>query len=65
MLQLGVVLGSDFCHGLQQGVNDFQINLQVMLPRWKIHVGKADSDLSADFGVIENRDIVLFGIKVC
>ena len=32
VLQLGIVLGCDFCHGIQQGVNDFQIAVQVIFP---------------------------------
>ncbi len=36
-----------------------------MFPRWKIHVGKVDPDLAANFGVIRNRDIVLLGFEVC
>ena len=49
MLQLGVIGRRDLVHRRQQGINDFQIDLQLVLPRRQVHIGEADLDLAAYF----------------
>jgi hypothetical protein len=51
MLQLGIIGRRDLVHRRQQGINDFQIDLQFVLPRRQVHVGEADLDLAADLAV--------------
>lgn len=51
-------------YNTQSGIDDLQINAQVMLPRGQVHVGQTDLDLAAYLAAVKHRKIVVFGIQV-
>ena len=66
VLELGVVLGRDLVHRGQQGVDEFEVALQIALPRRQVHVAEADLDLATDLSgvVVEDRQFVVIAFKV-
>ena len=51
MLQFGIIGSRDLVHRRQQSINDFQIDLQLVLPGRQVHIGEADFDLATDLTV--------------
>ena len=66
VLELGVVLGRDLAHRVEQSLDDAQIGFERVLPGRQIHVGQTDLDLAANGFVVafRERKIVVFGLKV-